>query len=46
MYLMEGSKLIDAHVLDGCQKIAKPVVANFVFPLIFVSFHSFIQTWS
>ena len=47
MYLMESMKLLDANVINGLQEIAKPIVANFVFPWIFeifVSFHYFIHT--
>ena len=49
MYLMESSKVLDANVVDGRQENAKPIVTNIVVPWIFeifVSFHSFIQTWS
>ena len=49
MYLIEGRKLRDAHVFNGRQEIAKPIVTNFVFLWIFeivVSFQSFIYTWS
>ena len=35
MYLVEGRKLLDAHVFDGHQEIAKPIVSNIVVPWIF-----------
>ena len=46
---MEGRKLLDAHVFNGRQEIAKPVVTNIAvlwISEIFVSFHSFIHTWN
>ena len=42
------TKLLDAHVFNGRQEIAKPIVTNFVFQWLFeiaVSFCSFIHTW-
>ena len=41
MYLMEGTKLLDAHVFNVQQEIAKPIVTNFVFPCFFLVFCSF-----
>ena len=32
MYLMERRKLLDVHVFDGQQEIAKPIVTNIVVP--------------
>ena len=49
MYLMEGREWLDAHVFNGRQEIANSNVTKFVFPWtfeVFVSFHSFIHTWS
>ena len=46
---MEGRKLLCAHVLNGRQEISKTIVTNIVFLWIFeifVSFNSFIHTWS
>ena len=46
---MEGKKLLCAHVLNGRQEISKTIVTNIVFLWIFeifVSFNSFIYTWS
>ena len=46
---MEGRKLLDAHVFNGRQQIAKDIVTNFVVSWIFeffVSLNSFIHTWN
>ena len=45
MCLMEGKKLLDAHVFNWRQEIAKPVVTNIV-SWIFEIFISFIYTWN
>ena len=42
MYLMEGSKLLDANVLDGRQDIAKPIVTIIFVPWIFLVFCFFL----
>ena len=42
MYLMEGSKLLDAKVLDGRQEIAKPIVTIIFVPWIFLVFCFFL----
>ena len=49
MYLIEGRKFLDAHVFNGLQEIAKSIITYVLFPWIFevfVSFHSYIHTWS
>ena len=46
---MEGRKLLDAHVINGRQEIAKPIVTSTVAPWIFeifVSLDYFVHTWS
>ena len=46
---MEGRKFLDAHVFNGRQEIAKPIIKNIAVPWIFeifVSFHYFVHTWS
>ena len=46
---MESRELLDAHVFNGRQEIAKPIVTNIVFYgffRFFVSLHNFIHTWS
>ena len=37
---MEGRKLLDAHIFNGRQEIAKPIVTNIVVPWIFEIFIS------
>ena len=49
IYLMEGRKLLDANVFHGRQETDSPIVTNIAVPWvfeIFVSFHSFMHTWS
>ena len=44
---MERRKLLDTHVFNGLQEIAKPIVTNIAVPWIleiFVSSHYFIHT--
>ena len=46
---MEGRKLLDAHLFNRWQAIAKPIVTNIVVLWvfnIFVSLHYFIHTMS
>ena len=48
IYLMEGRKLLDAHVFNGWHENTKPIVTNIIVPWIFeifVSFHYFIHTY-
>ena len=49
MYWIEGRKLPDAHVFNGRQENAKPIVTNIAVQWIIkflISFHYFINTWS
>ena len=50
MYLMEGRKLLYAQVLNGRQKLLKLSLETFFFCgsffESFVSFHTYIHTWS